>query len=89
MDNNDLLNKLINSLLEDRRIERRNKLIFRVFSGIFILFFLYILLFPSDRFSPTYEHTGLIEINGMSDLWIVVREIKSNKKLKKGNYPQS
>jgi len=65
MDNNDLLNKLINSLLEDRRIERRNKLIFRVFSGIFILFFLYILLFPSDRFSPTYEHTGLIEINGM------------------------
>tara|TARA_B100000686_G_C16806536_1_gene991275 strand:+ start:12287 stop:13186 length:900 start_codon:yes stop_codon:yes gene_type:complete len=65
MDNNELLNNLINSLLEDRRIERRNKLIFRVFSGILIIFFLYILLFPSDRFSTTYEHTGLVEINGV------------------------
>ena len=63
MDENKILQDLINTLIEDKRSERRYKLIGRILFLSIVLLFIYFASISSSKL--TTPHTAIIEINGV------------------------
>tara|TARA_B100001778_G_scaffold334310_1_gene345240 strand:+ start:5541 stop:6431 length:891 start_codon:yes stop_codon:yes gene_type:complete len=63
MDDNKILQDLINTLIEDKRSERRYKLIGRILFLSIVLLFIYFASISSSKL--TTPHTAIIEINGV------------------------
>ena len=66
MNNDDLLKDLVNSLIEEKRIENRNKFFFRAsFFAIFTLLLISFFFSSLDDGDFAEQHIAIIEINGV------------------------
>ena len=66
MNSDDLLKDLVNSLIEEKRLENKNKFLFRsIFFIIFGLLLIVVFFSALDDEIHTKQHTAIIEVNGV------------------------